>query len=758
MRVYCFFVTEEKKRQMIPVLRLDSCDRLMVDGKFFRAEGRRVFLKVVTYGPFPDPQPDHESELKRIREAGFNAVRIYGVPDREVLDVAHAMGLWVMVGLSWEWGSDFIAKPSIVSAAELALADGLDDWGQHPAVAVVMVANEIPVDMVRWMGVVKVRRVIESLIDHARQRCPHLLFAYANFPTTEFLEPDNADFTAMNVYLEKREDFARYLPRLHHVAGDRPVLISEFGLDSRSGSEISQRDALVWQLEECLQAGMAGTTIYAWSDRWLNGNRVMDDWDFGLTDRSGRDKPALTELSRILPPIKTPEDGLVLDRWPMISVVVCTYNGAHRMQTCLQALRDLDYPDYEVIVVDDGSTDDTVEVVGRFEDVRLISLDHGGLSAARNRGAEVATGEFIAYTDDDCEPDAAWLRWLASSFVKERWDACGGPNLPPIARLLTSATGGDHATLENEAVVASAPGAPSHVMLNDLEAEHLPGCNLVVRKAALERLGGFVADYRVAGDDVDFCWRLREAGYRMGFSGGAFVWHRRRTTLWRYFKQQYAYGKAEALLMRDHPGKFRRGGGARWMGRVYAGGAMCADSGSVIYHGAMGLAAYQQLSLTMQPQRPLARAFQGGTAKRKLSLALNIQPLVRGFARWWYSLGWREKVEKAAKSSQFILVDSIADYDDVEATWWSESPIYREQVLSVLQDSGWEVVTDEIDGGGYGNSDWDLVRHGLRLLIAREQHDNISLILTRLEMNARSQGRLPADFERTMASLGLMRV
>jgi len=139
---------------------------------------------------------------------------------------------------------------------------------------------------VRWMGVSHVRDAIESLIDLGRERAPELLFAYANFPTTEFLEPNNADFSAMNIYLEKREDFARYLPRLHNVAGDRPVFISEFGLDAMSAGEDAQRDVLVWQLEECLQVGMAGTTVYAWSDRWLNGGRVMDEWAFGLTDGS----------------------------------------------------------------------------------------------------------------------------------------------------------------------------------------------------------------------------------------------------------------------------------------------------------------------------------------------------------------------------------------------------------------------------------------------------------------------------------------
>lgn len=720
---------------------------LKVDGKFFCAGGRRVFLKAVTYGPFPDPQPDHSSEMARMAEVGFNTVRIYGPPDRGVLDAAADAGLWVIVGLSWQWGSDFIQKAHLYSAAMVELVQGLKEWGAHSAVAVVMVANEIPADMVRWMGVVKVRRAIENLIDRGRRVCPDLLFAYSNFPTTEYLEPDNADFTAMNVYLEKRKDFERYLPRLHNVAGDRPVLISEFGLDSRRGSEIGQRDVLQWQLESCLQAGMAGTTIYAWSDRWFNGGQVMHDWAFGLIDSQGREKPALTALAQVLPPIHHPEDGVSLDHWPMFSVVVCSHNGGHRMAACLGALQNLDYPHFEVIVVDDGSSDNTVEVVSRFEGVRLISLEHAGLSAARNRGAEESRGEIVAYTDDDCEPDAAWLRWLAFSFDQGDWDACGGPNLPPVPQ------GVDQWEHVDEAVVASAPGAPSHVLLNDTEAEHLPGCNLVVRRKALMAIGGFDVNYRVAGDDVDLCWRLRAAGYRMGFCGAAFVWHRRRTTLWKYFKQQYGYGKAEALLMRDHPDKFRRAGGARWMGRVYGGGAMCAEEGSVIYHGAMGTASYQQLSLTMQPQRPLPQGFSMVSARVKLSLAQYLQPYVRAWSRWRHSLRWRRKVERHPRQNEFVWVDHIASYDDLEVSWWGGSEVFREDVLTSLIKAGWEVW--DRDGMGLPKDDWDLIRDGLRLLVACEVHDGVTLVLTRMEMDSRCQGRLPADFERQMLGMGL---
>ena len=127
--MYDFLVPQEMKRQM---------DRLEIDGKFFCSAGERVFLKAVTYGPFPDPQPDHDLEMGRIARAGFNAVRVYGCPDRKMLDAAEDEGLWVMVGPSWSWGYDFIQNPSLFSEAMVELSDGLTDWGRHPAVAVVL--------------------------------------------------------------------------------------------------------------------------------------------------------------------------------------------------------------------------------------------------------------------------------------------------------------------------------------------------------------------------------------------------------------------------------------------------------------------------------------------------------------------------------------------------------------------------------------------------------------------------------------------
>ena len=99
---------------------------------------------------------------------------------------------------------------------------------------------------------------------------PDALFAYANYPSTEYLNPDNADFIAYNVYLEDRSSFEKYLARLQNIAGDKPLLISEFGIDSLNHGANDQAEIIAWHLDSAIGCGVAGTTIFAYTDDWLS--------------------------------------------------------------------------------------------------------------------------------------------------------------------------------------------------------------------------------------------------------------------------------------------------------------------------------------------------------------------------------------------------------------------------------------------------------------------------------------------------------
>jgi hypothetical protein len=148
---------------------------------------------------------------------------------------------------------------------------------------------------------------------------------------------------------------------------------------------------------------------------------------------------------------------------------------------------------------------------------------------------------------------------------------------------------------------------------------------MAFRRGALETIGGFDPQFRAAGDDVDICWRLQRAGWTLGFSPGAVVWHRRRSSVGAYLRQQYGYGKAEALLERKWPEKYNRTGHVTWSGKVYGGAAAGAGAARRwrIYYGTWGSGLFQSVrerpagvfaGLALMPEWYLLVAALTGTA------------------------------------------------------------------------------------------------------------------------------------------------
>jgi GT2 family glycosyltransferase len=240
-----------------------------------------------------------------------------------------------------------------------------------------------------------------------------------------------------------------------------------------------------------------------------------------------------------------------------VSVLVCAYNAADTLEECLTSLEALTYSDYEVIVVNDGSRDATGEIAQRHPFCRVIDRDHAGLSAARNAALAAATGDIVAYTDADVRVDPDWLTFLVQPFATAGVVAAGGLSLPPL----------DSPWMAH--CVARAPGGPTHVLLDDRTAEHVPGCNLAVRRDALRAIGGFNPIYLRAGDDVDVCWRLQNAGGRIEFVPAALVWHHHRASVRAFWRQQVGYGEGQSWLVPHHRERFT-GAKIAWRGHVYS--------------------------------------------------------------------------------------------------------------------------------------------------------------------------------------------
>lgn len=560
--------------------------RARVAGKFLFVGEEKFYVRGVTYGPFRPEADGGEYHDPQIVERDFalmaanhiNTVRTYTVPPAWLLDLAQKHGLRVLAGLPWEQHVAFLDDARRVNNLEQRVRAAVRGLNRHPALLACTIGNEIPAPMVRWYGHRRIEKFLERLYWAAKDEDPEGLVTYVNYPSTEYLELPFLDFVAFNVYLETQDKLQGYVARLQNLAGERPLVMAELGLDSLRHGDDAQARALEWQARTIFAGGCAGLFVFAWTDEWFRGGHDIDDWQFGVVTRARAPKPALDVVKQVFERVPFHVD----DAWPFISVVICSYNGARTIRQSLEALRKVVYPKFEVIVVDDGSRDATPKIAGEF-DVRLIRQLNAGLSAARNAGWQNARGEIVAYLDDDASPDPHWLQYLASAFMSGNDAGVGGPNIAfPDDTFVAHCV--DHA-----------PGNPTHVLLTDRVAEHLPGCNMAFRKSCLAAIGGFDAAFRIAGDDVDLCWRLQARGWQLGFHPGAMVWHHRRGTVPTYWRQQLNYGRAEAMLERKWPEKYNSLGHLTWNGRLYGNSFRHFFQWNQrrIYHGSWGTALFQ---------------------------------------------------------------------------------------------------------------------------------------------------------------------
>lgn len=531
------------------------------DGRFLNVNGQRFWVKGVTYGTFRpnedgEPYPKRarvKDDFARMREAGVNTVRLYTPPADWLADAAAEAGLFIVSDICW--------GPRRCDFDDPGRLQFLYDWtrehsrrlADHPAMLLFSIGNEIPPLVVRWYGQQRIQEFLRRLYDIVKEEAPEALVTYINHPPTEYLRLPFLDVEAHNVYLEREPEMRGYLARLQALAHEKPVLLAEIGLDSRKHGEAAQARFLDWQIRAAFEKGLCGVTVYGWTDEWGIFGSEIDGWSFGITDAERRPKLALAAVKQIY--------GANLYNfrakpWPLVSVVVCCYNAGATLDECLRSLKQLGYPNYEVIVVDDGSKDATSEIAERHG-TRCIRVPNGGLSRARNLGIEAAKGEIVAFIDSDAYADADWLFYVVSALEEKGAAGVGGPNLSPPQDGFTAQC------------VDQAPGNPTCVLVDNERAEHIPGCNMAFRKEAFAAAGMFDATHRAAGDDVDLCWRLLVADKKIVYHPSAVVWHHRRPTVRGYLRQQQGYGYAEAHLQQRYPGRFNFFGYPVWAGGVY---------------------------------------------------------------------------------------------------------------------------------------------------------------------------------------------
>jgi GT2 family glycosyltransferase len=215
-------------------------------------------------------------------------------------------------------------------------------------------------------------------------------------------------------------------------------------------------------------------------------------------------------------------------RW---SIIICTRNRAADLEANLPALGRLAPPPggYEVLVVDNGSTDGTAEVVKaaaqRDGAIRYVREERPGLSHARNRGIGEARGELIAFLDDDARPAADWLPELEKGFAEPRVAAVGGRVAPSFA----GRSGWPDWLPERLRGFFSVLDRPDRRYLR--YPDYPAGTNIAFRTSAFAEVGLFDADLGRSGasllsmEEVDLCLRLERAGGRILYLPGAVVHH-----------------------------------------------------------------------------------------------------------------------------------------------------------------------------------------------------------------------------------------
>jgi GT2 family glycosyltransferase len=722
--------------------------------KFLFEDDRKFFVKGIAYGPFkPDAKGDYfgrpeqvDVDVRMMREIGLNLVRIYHPPPRWFLDCCAAAGLRVLITLPWAKHVEFLRQRAARKAIIDSVRDAVRKYAGHPAVFGYLVGNEVSSTMARWLGVRRVSDFIEQLIRIGRSIDPEVLFSYATYPPTEYLLPRNVDFFCFNVYLHDQRAFEAYLLRLQNLTEERPLILGEFGLDTLRHSEQEQAQLLAWHLDSVIRCGLAGTILFSWTDEWFTGEREITDWAFGIVTRERAPKQAYYLVKEKLGPDSTVRHP-PLTGTPFVSVIVCSYNGGRTLAACLDSLGKLNYPHYEVILVDDGSTDDTAYIAAQFPRIRYIHQTNHGLSHARNTGAAAARGEVLAYTDSDCMTDVDWLYHLISTLLSGDYAAVGGPNFTPPAQNWV------------QACVAAAPGGPSHVLLTDIVAEHIPGCNMAFHRWAFDTVGGFDVEYHKAGDDVDFCWRLQQLGCVIAFSPAAVVWHHRRLTVRAFVRQQEGYGEAESLLRFKHLIFFGPTGTAKWRGQIYGAPRFgWLLNRPIVYHGLFGEGFFQ--SLYPRPQSELASYLSsvewfaltiflfglaiflpalrivpylmfGGTLAVALSYMVRarvepkfdtvharllvmflafVQPLVRGGARYFTWLHFKRTPRNVISKHERLPAGARSAGVSGRQAFWSSQGRDRHYLLGaifdLLEEEGWRYSVDT------GWNDWDIQIYG----------------------------------------------
>lgn len=227
-----------------------------------------------------------------------------------------------------------------------------------------------------------------------------------------------------------------------------------------------------------------------------------------------------------------------------VSIIIPTFNGAPRIGSCLEALlKQAAGRDIEILVVNDGSTDNTADFVARYSGVRLITQSNAGPAAARNRGALEARGTIILFTDDDCVPMPEWLSAMTDPFKDSNVVGAKGVYRTRQRRVVARFVQSEY--------------EDKYRLMSDVpNIDFIDTYSAGFRRDRFLEMNGYDISFPVAcAEDVEFSYRMSSRGWTMKFAPCAIVYHTHPDTLWRYLNKKYKFAFWRVLAVRKNPNK-----------------------------------------------------------------------------------------------------------------------------------------------------------------------------------------------------------
>lgn len=228
----------------------------------------------------------------------------------------------------------------------------------------------------------------------------------------------------------------------------------------------------------------------------------------------------------------------------LVSIIIPTFNGGSRIGQCLHALLEqASSKDFEILVVNDGSTDDTARALSICPDIKVITQSNAGPAAARNRGAQDARGAIILFTDDDCVPAADWLERMLEPFADK--DVVG--------------VKGAYRTHQKElaARFVQIEYEDRYRLMSRFDCiDFVDTYSAAFRRERFLEMNGYDTSFPVAcAEDIELSYRMSARGWKMKFAQGAIVCHTHPDTLSRYLRKKFKFAFWRMLAVRKNPTK-----------------------------------------------------------------------------------------------------------------------------------------------------------------------------------------------------------